>query len=222
MSFVSAEASKKKKGIKSRDWYNLFSTTSIAVILTPIELLRLLYFLPAAERVAGFYIRFKGHARLLGKKRTSRKKSEKWSPLYKLVDSVTTRLLIKCSVWASQNERYIKKLQSSHDQILTVHCHCWCSFCSFTIKIERNAAEDDNSCSFTNWSYNHSIVVCTIDILITFVESIFCRLVGLCAAGDTERFIHNNDVVSQISCHNGVYWVAVYNEFKRKTPFWLS
>ena len=63
MSFVPAGVSKKKR--------------NKCVSLTPIELLRLLYFLPAAERIAGFYIRFTGHARLLGKKRTSRKKSEK-------------------------------------------------------------------------------------------------------------------------------------------------
>ena len=43
--------------------------------------------------------------------------------------------------------------------------------------------------------------------------------IGLCIAGDTERFIHINDVVSQIGCHHGVYWVVVYNELKKEQHF---
>ena len=105
-------------------------------------------------------------------------------------------------------------LWNSYNQILTVHCHCCCLCGTITIKIERDAAVVHHLYSFTNWSCNHCIVVCTIDILITFVESILCRWVGLCTAGDTERFIHKNGVVSEIGCHNGVYWVVVYNEFK--------
>ena len=44
----------------------------------------------------------------------------------------------------------------------------------------------------------------------------------MCTAGDTERFIHKDSVVSQISCHNGVYWMVVYNEFKRTTLHLLN
>ena len=100
-------------------------------------------------------------------------------------------------------------LWNSYNQILTVHCHCYCLFGAITIKIERDAAVVHHLYSFTNWSCNHCIVVCRIDILITFVESILCRWVGLCTAGDTECFIQTNGVVSQIGCHNGVYWVVV-------------
>ena len=95
-----------------------------------------------------------------------------------------------------------------------MHYHCCCLCGPITIKIERDAAIVHHLYSFTDWSCNHCIVVCTIDILITFVELILCRWVGLCTAGDTECFIHKNGVVSQIGCHIGVYWVVVYNEFK--------
>ena len=104
---------------------------------------------------------------------------------------------------------YFSSQWNKYNQILTVHCHCYCSLCSITIKIERNAAVVHHLYSFRNCSYNHCIVVCTTDILITSVELIFCWWVGLCTAGDTERFIHKNDVVSQIGCHNGVHWVVV-------------
>ena len=100
-------------------------------------------------------------------------------------------------------------LWNSYNQILTVHCHCCCLFGAITIKIEWDAAVVHHLYSFTNWSCNHCIVVCSIDILITFVESILCRWVGLCTAGDIEGFIHRNSVVSEIGCHNGVYWVVV-------------
>ena len=69
VSFVPAGASK----TKSRDCYSLSSTSSIAVSLTLIEFLRLLYLPPATERIAGFYISFRGHARLLGQKNKQKK-----------------------------------------------------------------------------------------------------------------------------------------------------
>ena len=43
----------------------------MAVSVTPIEFLRLLYFPAAAEGKAGFHIRFTSHARLLGKNKIS-------------------------------------------------------------------------------------------------------------------------------------------------------
>ena len=46
------------------------------LLLTLIEFLRLLYLPPAVERIAGFYIRFTGHARLLGQKNQKKKNPE--------------------------------------------------------------------------------------------------------------------------------------------------
>ena len=88
-----------KEGTKSRDCYSLSSTSSIAVSLTLIEFLRLLYLPPAVERIAGFYIRFTGHARLLGQKNQQQKKTLRF-------DRVTTRPPIKRSVSATQKARF--------------------------------------------------------------------------------------------------------------------
>ena len=71
----------------------------MAVSLTLIEFLRLLYLPPAAERIAGFYIRFRGHARLLGQKNKKKKNPERF-------DNVTTRPPIKRSVSATQKARF--------------------------------------------------------------------------------------------------------------------
>ena len=99
-------------------------------------------------------------------------------------------------------------------RVLTVHRHSDHCSCSITKIIEWSTTKLHLIYSLANGCCVNCNISSSCGVKQTFlfsVESILCRWVGLCTAGEVEVCIHNNSVVNQISCHICVYWMIICN-----------